>query len=149
VCGPGLEGGAQDAAGIARRNDTRGNIPGHDAAGADGRAVADGDAAQDECAGADPAVPADGDRLVDRETADAFALLVDPGALRGMHGVAGGEELHARRDHTAIADGDVGTVEEDAVKIDEHRRAYMDVLAVFPVDRRHHDGPSEAAEQLA
>src|SRR5690606_26284061 len=140
---------ADYAARTAGRDHARRHVAGHHAASPDSRAVSDGDAAQDDGARADPAVLADGDGFVDGPAADPLTRFVEPGAPLRLHRMPRGEELHARRDHAAVADPDVGAVEKDAVEVDVDGLADVDVLAVFPAHRRHHYRAPEAAQQLS
>src|SRR5690606_2227361 len=143
-------GGADHAAGITRGDDALRDVAGADAAGTDGGAIADGDAAKDNSAGADPAVLANGDRPVDAVGAGAPAGLgIDADALGGIDGMPRRQELHPGPDRTAIADADVGPVEEDAVEIDEDVVADMDVPAVLEGERREDHAAADAAQHLS
>ena len=100
----------------------------------------DPDARQDERRAADPYVRSDFDGLA--------VLLTSP--QLGVHRVHGREDLHARPEERVVADPHVADVEHDAVEVEEHPLAELDVRPVVAEERRlHPDRVAASAEQLA
>src|SRR6185503_20478684 len=108
---------------IAGRENIFGNIARHDAAGTDHSARSNTDAGQDQRTAAHPHVGADLDRL-------AVLLLSAPGRVERMQR---SEDLHARTEQRVVADAHFAYVEHDAVEVEEHPRAELDVRAVVAI----------------
>src|SRR5690606_18632112 len=89
---------ADDAAGVARGEDTRRDVLQDDAARADRRARADRDAGVEDAPAADPHVVADG---------DGGGLLESLGPLRGVERAGDGVDVDARPEPHAVPDGDL------------------------------------------
>src|SRR4051812_36520947 len=131
---------ANDAAGIAGREDAVRHVARDDAAGADHGAVADAHARQDDRAAADPHVGPDVDRLA--EFLAAAQLRVERVHRR--------IDLHRRPEQRKAADTHAAHVEDDAVEVEEDALAKLDVCAVVAEEGRLHPHRlAAAAEQLA
>src|SRR5688572_31838282 len=119
---------ANDATRIACGETVGRHIPRDDAAGADHGAGPDPHAGEDECAAPDPHVGANLDRL---------PVLLTPALLR-VHRVERRQNLHAWAKERVITDAHEADVEDDAVEVEEHALAEIDVRAVVAEERRLH-----------
>jgi hypothetical protein len=128
-----------DTTRIARREDPFGNVAGDHATRADDSAGSDAHARQDERSGADPDVGTDEDGL---------AILLFS-AQRGVERMHRRQDLNGRSEEREVADTHLAHVEHDAVEVEEHSLAELDVGAVVAVEGRlHPDRLSALAEQL-
>src|SRR5262245_14075258 len=114
-----------DTAGIAGREDARGDIARDHAAGADDRARADPNSRAEDRRTADPHVRADLDRP---------AELLDSPQLRAPR-VQGGVDLHGRAEEGVIPDLHIAYIQYDAVEVEVDPRPEPDVRAVVAEER--------------
>src|SRR5262249_14330409 len=128
---------ADDAAGVAGREDAFGDVSRHHAAGADDRPGADPDPRAEDRRAADPAIRADLDRLAGLPAA----------AELGVHRVRRGVDLHRRAEQGEVPDPDPADVEHHAVEVEEDPLAQQDVRAVVAEERRLH--PDAVAPRAA
>lgn len=130
---------ANHPARVAGGEDASRDVAGDDAAGADDGAIADRDAGADDRAAADPDVVPDSDRLGELLLASQL----------GVHRMRRRVDLHGRAEERAVADRNLADVEHDAVEIEEHTLAEMDVRTVVAEEwRLHPDAVATAAEEL-
>src|SRR5690606_4724476 len=131
---------ADDAARVAGRENAVGKVGCDDAARADHGPRSDAHAGQDAGAAPDPSARADRYRL---------AELLAPAHL-GIEGMRRGVDLHGRAEKREAADADMAHVQHDAIEIEEHALAELDVRAVVAIERRlHPHGLAACTEELA
>ena len=104
-----------------------GHVMRHHAACADDGPVADGHTRQDDHVAAYPHVVAD---------ADGVGILQACVAAGDVERMASSIDAYVRRNEYVVADGDVGSVEDDEVGVGKEVAADADVVAVVAIERR-------------
>ena len=127
---------ADDAAGISRRKDARGNVARDDAARADDCAAADGDAAADDDVRGEPHVVSDGDGL------GVFIVEHPSPAVRAHHAVLRQQRVHGcgnghvGAEKALLADLHGGAVEHDEIEVRKKAVSHFCIAAVIEADGR-------------
>jgi len=121
---------------IAERSSPGRHVTGDHAARADQRIITDGNARQDDRSRSDPDVAPDPDRATKLQAG---------GSPHRVARMVGRQDLHARPDLRAVADGDLHDIEVHAVEIREHPSTEANVEAVVAMDGGRITAPSPTA----
>src|SRR5574340_125524 len=124
---PGIIEVADDPAGVAGSESSGRDVLDHHAARTDHAAIADGHAGIDYHRTANPHIRPDFDR---------FAKFQPGPALKVIHGVGGGVDLHVGSEHGAAADLHSSDIQDHAVEIHENALAKKNIGAVIAVKGR-------------
>src|SRR5688500_6514006 len=111
----------------------RGDVRCDYAARPDGHIVSHRYAWEDDRPGTDPDVIADRDRRSVRDVRRALRSAIFDGddAITGTQRMRNGEELHCRADQCILPDADLGSIQENAVDVQERMSADVNDVAIL------------------